>query len=581
MVAGSHRHAVAAPAAPQTVVLNGEGSTDANGEVPTWKTDLFGSGEIGLIDLHYLSNSGYSGRQDFLAGGLDYILSGVPFTAKELAQLPHGGSDIVDAPVHVAAMGILGGPVRASQPFFGQQTLGVISWDSQENPTFNSYHGPIQLPAANLAAMLLHDTANPLEHWDNPSLRSAMGMTLNPSCDAPGHFDPDTGAFFSCDQFFPFPNDPSDSPIGALRSDPSETNYYFQQYIQLAAPTYWTALQHALRRTLDPNSESLQTLVGATRPSVEQQVDWFSTASSGGNLTPLPPYPKLSPKLSPGLQLGSWVQIQNGSGEWVQPTVAAINAAVHAGLNAPLYALTHPDATATPAYPLVWITHLYAPAHGLSVAKTEAMATTIRYLATAGQAAAASVGDGSLPDPLRAQALAAANQLVLSNCTGTGTSITSNSDPGPYAPASLAKQNIGPMLHCSTPAPPPATTTTSASTTTTTATFATAAPTGGSGVSSGDTGAANAATASTATPTIAPAGAATINASKQPRGPTGAAPPSALPPKKGALTVANLPLGLPWAGGGGWDNLSALALGALLYLAARKPLGALIKALRE
>ena len=37
------------------------------------------------------------------------------------------------------------------------------------------------------------------------------------------------------------------------------------------------------------------------------------------------------------------------------------------------------------AYPLVWVDHLYAPAHGLSIDKTEGLAMTIRYLATTGQ----------------------------------------------------------------------------------------------------------------------------------------------------------------------------------------------------
>ncbi len=59
----------------------------------------------------------------------------------------------------------------------------------------------------------------------------------------------------------------------------------------------------------------------------------------------------------------------------------------------PLYALTN---KVPGAYPLVWVDHLYAPAHGLSIEKTEALAAVIRYLATAGQAAGKAGRRGSV-----------------------------------------------------------------------------------------------------------------------------------------------------------------------------------------
>ena len=45
--------------------------------------------------------------------------------------------------------------------------------------------------------------------------------------------------------------------------------------------------------------------------------------------------------------------------------------------------------------------YLYAPAHGLSVEKTEALATTIRYLVTDGTTSAAAYNDGQLSSCLR------------------------------------------------------------------------------------------------------------------------------------------------------------------------------------
>ena len=86
--------------------------------------------------------------------------------------------------------------------------------------------------------------------------------------------------------------------------------------------------------------------------------------------------------------------MQNANGDWVAPTPDSIDAGGRRPVaRAPLFALTN---KVPGAYPLVWVDHLYAPAHGLSIEKTEALATVIRYLATAGQDAAQPVGEGRL-----------------------------------------------------------------------------------------------------------------------------------------------------------------------------------------
>src|SRR5262249_22571454 len=139
-------------------------------------------------------------------------------------------------------------------------------------------------------------------------------------------------------------------------------------------------------------------------------------------------------------------QMQNANGDWVAPTPDAIDKAVDAGGETPLYALTN---KVPGAYPLVWGDRLYAPAHGLSVAQTEALATLIRHLATTGQEKAEPVGEGRLSAALVTTALKAADQLVLSNCQGPDRKVELNFDPGPLAPASAtAMQGIGAMAHC-------------------------------------------------------------------------------------------------------------------------------------
>ena len=108
--------------------------------------------------------------------------------------------------------------------------------------------------------------------------------------------------------------------------------------------------------------------------------------------------------------------ILNANGEYVAPTSASITKAAAAGGDQPLYAFDH---KVPGAYPFTWIDHLYAPAHGLSVEKTEGLATLIRYIVTAGQDVAATVGEGRLPDSLVQKSLDAADALVMSNCVGS------------------------------------------------------------------------------------------------------------------------------------------------------------------
>ena len=150
------------------------------------------------------------------------------------------------------------------------------------------------------------------------------------------------------------------------------------------------------------------------------------------------------------IQIGNWrepgvtlLELQNANGDWVGPTPDTINAAVDAGGDTPLFALDHKVPN---AYPLVWVNHLYVHTSGLSIEKTEAIATLIRYLATDGQAVAKDVGEGRLPKTLADKALAAADDLVNSNCTQSDAVKLKSSDPGPYAPDGAGMKAIGPMM---------------------------------------------------------------------------------------------------------------------------------------
>src|SRR5262249_10094922 len=79
---------------------------------------------------------------------------------------------------------------------------------------------------------------------------------------------------------------------------------------------------------------------------------------------------------------------------------------------------------------------------------------------TDGQAVATGVGEGRLSDALVKKALAGADALVTSNCTGSDRRIVKSTDPGPMAPANAENMHaIGDMLHCEAVGPAPTTTT--------------------------------------------------------------------------------------------------------------------------
>jgi hypothetical protein len=252
--------------------------------------------------------------------------------------------------------------------------------------------------------------------------------------------------------------------------------------------------------------------------------------------------------------------MQNANKDWVAPNPASINAAVDAGGDQPLYALTNKVPN---AYPLVWVDKMYVKASGLSAEKTEALATIIRYVAVAGQSVMAQHNDGQLSPALVKEALAAADQVEKSNCKGSDRVLVQSTDPGRYAPNIDAMKSIGTMYHCNPSASAP-------STTTTTTTFAPFNPASFS--SSSFPSSSNipltplpALPAATSTDTGSSAAAPETKKSSAP---------------ETALTASKLPVTAP-SSSGGTDIKVAMLLGAVLYFLLQAPARRLLKVRSE
>lgn len=567
-------HADTAPPAPAAttsgaattaVTLNGEGADDPAAELTTWQNDLFGAN--GSLNLDYIKSGGFRARQDLLSGATDYAISGVPFTPDELAKLPSGSASFIDAPVMASGLGVLVTPPFNNQPAAasGPQGFGwgILTVKEDGTQSYQPYISPLRVPTANLAAMILHygglqpNTTTPYNQWNNPNIVKAFGLTTMP---------PDGNG----NEVDFLPSGAPANPFPYLRSDPSETDYYSELLAASGAPAVWQGLQKDFRSTFtvgDALPPTLSTV--STAQGLLSQLDKLnpldikgalllpqSGAGAGGILAAVPPSGLALLKQRAPTNPAQWISVQNANGDWLTPSPASIEAAVNAGGDTALYGFNHSVAG---AYPLTYVNHLYAPAHGLSVDKTEALATVIRYLATDGQGAMEASGDGKLSTPLASRALSAANQLVLSNCTGAGASLVVSADPGRLAPGLPGLKAIGSMLHCNPTAAPAAPGVGSAG----------AAPSSGvipaaSGLiptSSADASAPGGSAASTggaAGPGPGPAGAA------------GAKGGAKSPKSEGALTLASLPIGLPFAGGASFDRFAALIIGAAFFFLGRR-----------
>jgi hypothetical protein len=551
--------------------LNGEGAWSIYEMTRDWHNQLATAKTP--FSLSYTAVGSHFGRLDFLNKGADWVLSGVPFTDQELASAKAKRSDFIDAPLVVASLGMLfqrplGGPQNGFQSFetfcdpFDPTTWPSTILDQTQAMkdcfAWKPYTGAIKVPWANLAAMLLTyskdanggTSGEAMNSWNEPGVLNAMGVD-NLASVPPGIF-----------------------PTAVLRSDPDETMRYLQEFAARFAPNVWAGLKADNPGGVwDPNSESMGRSPFSSRGQADQQADQLQFPETeprthgqpvGGVLAPIPASLIVEPRQTWEVthappDFVEFIPVQNGNGDWVMPTSEAMTKAAAAGLDTPLYAFDH---KVPGAYPFTWIDHLYAPAHGLTVDKTNALATLIRYIATAGQNVAANVGEGRLPEPLVKQSLAAADSLVQSNCVGSDRKIVTSTDPGTDAPTQPALNGIGSMLLCE---PVAAATTTTAPPTTIALTPTTTASVGPLNGNSNSSDSGTQLPVASETPATS-----SDNASLKNK------PPVTIYEKAQHHNTLLVASGLPVQPSqtNNYDRLGAFLLGAVLFLFLRKPIAA-------
>ena len=504
-------------------------------------------------------------KERLITGGADIAVSGTPFTEAERKALEATGRSVIEAPVQAVGMSFL---VSGPRPQ-GIQLCEFVEQSPEDDPNnelppdcfpVRDFEGPLRLTSANLADVFLESAVN---NWQDPEFLSLLA-----------EFPPGGLSMVS-------PIRPA-SPV--LRGDAGMANLALGTYLRTTEPAKWSTRSSSLFLNPEPEPNAtwpfdrapsrlgMPDAVGVVRRwgTASAAVDSPAEAGAMTMATPLaaaeairfeaeePPFDATG---EANLKTDLYVaQLKNGAGEWLSPTPAGITSALAAGAGAPLFAVTQ---NVPGAWPLSWSNSIYAPDSGLTGVEANTVAAIIRWQSTVGRQRSAELVEGQLPDVLVAQALAAADKIVSSNCTAAGLKTVLTSDVERFAPAGTLA-DLGETLWCDTPldgspvvdegpAVDPFT-------------GAVVPVVAGVSASSGSTsGTSRPLSASSATPSSASATAGSADFSTESADTATGGIAATLP----AVTVARImPLPLPGSDPR-FDRLATLALGGLMFLGVR------------
>ena len=409
-------------------------------------------------DIQYFSRGVSEARASLLAGNADFVLSGSPFTAAELAGRPTGGGEIIDVPVGItgltvalvfARVGDLDQVVPATDPSCG----GDDEIPELCIPTETPFTGEWRIPPDALAAQQLGLPAsfqqNRLADWSSPINKAALGVD---NLRMMSTFQP--------------------TPVAFQRTDSAASNVALQNYSRALATRAWPLILASnpdwswaqLREQVSPRIASrygLESIVGGV-------TNRGTTILPGGRTMVVPNtyYQQLTTDFP---QIWRQAKIQNAHGDWLYADTASLNAAAAAGSAMNVGA----NNDVPGAYPLTYVTRLYTIAGTLDPDQANALAALVRYYATDAQDAIVAANGAAMPQAMRNQALAAADRIVESNCTaGTNGALWEVTTGGlsNFEPTTPKVRALTQMKHCTLKPPPAPTTTTTTPTVSSTST---------------------------------------------------------------------------------------------------------------
>jgi hypothetical protein len=362
-------------------------------------------------------------RREFIDGDLDFVVTGVPFSTAEVAELRDAGREVIGAPVQAVGLALFG--FAPALPVFPGRCAPT---DLVEDPgcTFfdaTRYGGAVRLTPS-VVADLFYERSN---IWTLPELSSSLEL-------------PADGSFFLA---------PINGPRPLVRNDADASNLYLDRYLASTAAETRQAVLSGIPGA-DPAAAPTETWPNPVTPSRQGQDNLVaqisegldpgaSSKSEGGSVgaasvSAVRSAFELNELRPEAERTGLFrVQLRNAAGEWVAPSTESISAAVAAAGGSPMGGSVDP---VPGAYPITWVNRLYAPATGLTADEANVVATMIRVQVTAGQGdPALLLGDGRLPAPQVREALDAADRIVSSNCAAAKGTVVRAQGLGPYAPS--------------------------------------------------------------------------------------------------------------------------------------------------
>lgn len=592
-----------ADAQAESTRLVGGGTAQLAGEIVGWQNAIASADTP--VDFAYFSRGSDEGRDQLLRGGWDFAVSGIPFSDDELARKPAGAGELIDVPISVASLSVLATtPVdgvgswstyRESVDQACVDELIAIGVDELEaiatctTAVRGTFDGPFRIPPRNLASLLMgmtsEDHPERLSAWSNPGWVAAAGT-----------------------DDLQIARQPRNRHTWVNRTEGSAANRSLLLYAKSMAPDVW---QYATTSWLpdDPNNpfdyqwEPVKTQFPArsvSRFGSETQIGVMAIANQdvvtgnvhegwSGNAGAIPTTivaDVLAQRPGAGFKV---LEIQNANGDWVLPTQASIEASLAAGTEMNVAA----SQPVPGAYPLVWINRLYTFGGTLEPDQANALAASIRYIVTDGQAAVVDDGGAPLTPALVREALDAANQIVTTNCPAATHEVVTGG-PTSFEALTPGVRALSGLRHCVVKTP--ASTSTSATTTstippaTTTTTVTTAATISAPQLSSSappsnTIGATPSFTPSVTQPRVASdppvpeatessiVDVSTTTTAVGEETTTTTAPGVEQGPRL-ARGLTNLPLGLPSDGTGGFKRLGSFVVGAAMFLGGRRLLAA-------
>jgi len=440
----------AAEVEPDDSILDIIGVSEAAGPMASLAVAMLSAPESPVVSPFRVGDA--EARRQLISGSADVIVTGAPFTEAELADLADTGRGVIAAPVQGVGMSLL-----ASGPFPNGIDLCDLVEQSPEEDPFNEfepdclnsrdYVGDLKLTSKDVADVFL-ETIDRL--WLNPEFVSLLtGGDPNVSIVTPSR---------------------SAQPV--MRSDAGMPNLALQTYMKATQPAMWSAA-FANRFPPQPETDPAEGWVFSGAPSRNGLTEavgtvrlWRSASAAssesarGGAMTMTTPLDGIGAIIAeaeePEFDLTGnrnqrtplyLAQLRNGAGEFVAATPNAITTALEAGGGRPFFGLAE---NVPGAWPLSWVNTMYVPTSGLTGAETNAVAAMIRWQSTVGRAGAGTLGDGRLPEPLVEQALAAADEVVESNCGSAGLKTVTTDDPTRFAPQGTLAE-LGELVWCNTP----------------------------------------------------------------------------------------------------------------------------------